>query len=199
MNNKNTILFSVAILVLAFAVFGFSRIGSVKQVARPDQANPLPVATDTMAPAVALGDYKNSTYTIDGKKITLVNGSAEMPIAPGSASKLVTKYFGNNLSVDLNGDGKKDEVFYLTQNTGGTGTFFYIVAALAGDKGYTGSMGYFVGDRIAPQTINLNKDGTILVNYADRKPSDSFATSPSEGKTLRLIFDNTIKGFGLLK
>jgi len=48
---------------------------------------------------------QNSTYLTDGQAITLVNGVAELEVAPGSASKQVTRYFGNAVDIDLNGDG----------------------------------------------------------------------------------------------
>ena len=49
-------------------------------------------------------DYKNTAYLIEGQSVTLKNGSAESELAPDSASKSVTKYFGNDASGDLNGD-----------------------------------------------------------------------------------------------
>lgn len=197
-NKKHAPLFLAAVFLLAFAIFGFGRIGLVRQVIRQREGSSLSRSASAGSSFVA-DDYRNGTYVIDGKKITLTNGKSESPVAPGSATMSITRYFGNNLSVDLNNDGKKDEVFYLTHTTGGTGTFFYVVAALAEDKGYTGSLGYFVGDRIAPQTINQDKSGTLLINYADRKAGEDFSVQPSEGKTIRLIFDNTLNGFGLLR
>ncbi len=124
--------------------------------------------------------YKNATYTIDGKTITLVDGYSEVGIAPGSASKLVTRYFGNAAEGDLNGDGKPDIAFLLTQTGGGSGTFYYVVAALKTDAGYKGTNGILLGDRIAPQTTEI-RDGTIVVNYADRKKGDPMTAQPSVG------------------
>lgn len=50
-------------------------------------------------------NYKDATYQIEGRPITLVNGVSEVEIAPGPASKLVTRYFGSEATGDLNGDG----------------------------------------------------------------------------------------------
>jgi hypothetical protein len=47
----------------------------------------------------------------------------------------------------------------------------------------------YIGDRIAPQTTNVDEKGIILVNYADRAPGEAFTVRPSQGKTLRLKFD----------
>src|SRR3569833_2092325 len=74
--------------------------------------------------AQGAADYKDATYVIDGTPVTLVHGEAQTPAAPGSASMVITNYFGNELKADLNGDGKEDVAFILTQQTGGSGTFY---------------------------------------------------------------------------
>jgi len=125
-------------------------------------------------------DYKNISYTIEGQTVTLKDGKAETEIAPGSASKSVTTYYGNEVKGDFNGDGKEDVAFLLMQNNGGSGTFFYIVAALKTSKGYAGTNGIFIGDRIAPQTTEF-KDREIIVNYADRKPDEPMVAHPTVG------------------
>ena len=80
----------------------------------------------------------------------------------------------------MNGDGRPDVVFLLTQEPGGSGTFFYVVAALRNEAGYQGTNGILLGDRIAPQNIAI-ENGRIVVNYADRKPDEPMTTRPSVG------------------
>lgn len=134
-------------------------------------------------------DYKNTTYVIDGRYVALTSGVSDIQAAPGSASHIITRYFGNEARGDLNSDGKEDVAFLLTQEGGGSGTFFYVVAALANDSGYTGSQAYFIGDRIAPQTTEAERNGIMLINYADRAPGEPLSAQPSIGKTLRLHFN----------
>ena len=138
-------------------------------------------------------DPKNATYTIEGQPVTLVNGVSVVPAAPGSASMVTTRYFGNEVSHDFNGDGRLDTAFLLTQNTGGSGTFYYVVVALNTTRGYVGSTGLLLGDRIAPQTTEMSQNpatpDVIVVNYADRKVGESFAVAPSVGKSLWLKLD----------
>src|SRR5438132_954973 len=86
----------------------------------------------------ASADYKNISYTIDGQKILLKKGTAEMPAAPGSDETVTTEYFGNDVHGDFNNDGQQDIAFILTQSGAGTGVFFYTVAALKTSSGYTG-------------------------------------------------------------
>lgn len=125
-------------------------------------------------------DYKNISYQIEGQTIKLVNGMSEINLAPNSASKQITKYFGNEASGDLNNDGKNDIVFLLTQNNGGSGTFYYVVAALSSSSGYHGTNAIFLGDRIAPQTTKI-ENGIIIINYADRGVNEAMTNTPSIG------------------
>ncbi|MES2416270.1 MAG: hypothetical protein V4504_01055 [Patescibacteria group bacterium] len=150
----------------------------------------------------------DGTYMIAGQKITLKNGISEIEAAPGSASKIVTKYFGNDLKHDLNEDGRVDKVFLVTQDTGGSGTFYYVVALLDTVSGPIGSDGVLLGDRIAPQTINIdegkttngtNRQNVIVVNYADRNPGESFTVAPSVGKSIWLKLNPKTMQFGVVE
>ena len=174
-------------------------LAACMQVTSPAPAN-VPVERTTIpvlegSPTVAtaagtqpLASYKDATYQIDGKPIALVNGLSKAEAAPGSASRIITRYFGNDAVGDLNGDGKEDVAFLLTQDTGGSGIFYYVVVALRTATGYQGTNAVLLGDRIAPQTTNIEK-GMVVVNYAERKPDKSFAIRPSVGisKYLKLI------------
>ena len=132
----------------------------------------------TAAPQTA--DYKSVTYSIEGQPVTLVDGYAETATAPGSASKTVTRYFGNEATGDLNGDGVSDVAFVLTQDAGGSGTFYYAVAALKTSDGYQGTDAVLLGDRIAPQTTEI-RNGQLIVNYADRRSGEPMTAQPSFG------------------
>ncbi len=136
--------------------------------------------------------YKNTTYTIDGSQVTLVNGSSVTPIENSSAS-VVTTYFGNELFKDLNDDGRDDVVFLLTQQTGGSGTFYYVVASLNTDNGYVGSQALLLGDRIAPQNINISENpkhkNVIVVNFVDRGVGEPMTSEQSIGKSVYLKLD----------
>jgi hypothetical protein len=134
--------------------------------------------------------YKNIGYIFDGRAVTLMDGYAEEEIAPDSATKLITQYFGNEVKGDLNGDGKDDVAFLVTQSAGGSGTYYYVVAALKVADSYIGTNAIYLGDRIAPQTTEIH-DGKLVVNYADRAPLDSMTTQPSIGVSRYLVVDST--------
>jgi heat shock protein HslJ len=153
-------------------------------------------ATPDEPSAAARPDHKNIAYSIGGQTVRLVDGAAEAPAAPGSAAKIVTRYFGNEIRGDLNSDGRQDVAFVLTQETGGSGTFFYAVVALDLPSGLVGSQGLLIGDRIAPQSTQLRPDGVVVVNYADHAPDESFSTPPSVAKTMLLKLNPTTMRLG---
>lgn len=171
-------------LAIVIAVIGIAWWGFARRAEAPTDGKAL--------------SYKDATYMIDGTPVTLMDGVAEMPAAPGSASKIVTRYFGNELRKDLDGDGREDVVFLLTQQTGGSGTFYYVVAALDTAAGWKGSDGYLLGDRIAPQTTESGEGKQVIINYADRKQGESFAVRPSVGKSAYLILDPATMRWGVV-
>lgn len=150
-------------------------------------------------------DYKDVEYTIEGKRVQLTDGYAETEISSGSASKTITRYFGNEVAHDLNEDGREDIAFLLTQEKGGSGIFFYLVAALNMPNGYIGSEAFFLGDRIAPQTTRLDegdavegrkRKNVIVVNYAEHAAGEPVTARPSVGKSIWLKLDLASMQFG---
>ena len=137
---------------------------------------------------VGASDYKDATFIIEGK-----------PLKIGEAG---VRYFGNELKTDLDGDGREDVAFILTQERGGSGTFFYAVAALNTDRGYVGSDGYLLGDRIAPQSTNVSQNPrhkyVVVFNYADRAPGEPMTTRPSAGKSAYLKLNPAAMQWGVV-
>ena len=138
--------------------------------------------------AVAVTDYKNAEFVIEGQRLKLVDGVAET--SSGSAGRTITRYFGNELKTDLNNDGRDDVVFLLTQERGGSGTFYYAVAALNTASGYLGSDGYLLGDRIAPEapvvSSNPRHKNVIEFNFRSRRPDEPMTALPSIVRSVNL-------------
>jgi heat shock protein HslJ len=177
----------------AAALIGAAAVACLASCGGRDDEQP---GAATPGAAAARPDHKNIAYSIGGQTVRLVDGVAQVPAAPGSSSTIVTRYFGNEVRGDLNADGREDVAFLLTQEPGGSGTFFYAAAALDLPSGLVGSQGLLIGDRIAPQTTDLRPDGVIVVNYADREPDESFATPPSVAKTILLKLNPTTMQLG---
>lgn len=168
----------MAVVILIAAAAGIYYIYSTREQEPASQPGP---------PEQASFDARNSTFSVDGNLVTLINGTAETPAAPGSASKTTTRYFGNEATGDLDGDGSQDIAFLVTQDGGGSGLFYYAVVALKTDDGYKTTNAYLIGDRIAPQSTNIPANSLELhVNYAERKPGEPMTAQPSVG-AVRLL------------
>lgn len=145
------------------------------------------IYNEKQAPDGEEAEYKKIAYSIDGQTVSL-----------GSE----VRYFGNELFTDINNDGRDDVVFLVTHDAGGTGTYFYVVAALSTEVGYVGSEGYLLGDRIAPQTTVVSQDpqhhNVIVVNYADRAAGEPMTTAPSVGKSAYLKLDIDSMQWGIV-
>jgi len=126
----------------------------------------------------------DATYTVDGGIVALKNGEVSYPATSSpSDQKVTTKIFGAPTMGDLDGDGDSDAALLLQESSSGSGTFYYLVAAINTGHGYQGTNAIFLGDRIAPQTVEIH-GVTVVANYADRKPSEPFSAQPSVGKSL---------------
>lgn len=99
--------------------------------------------------------------------------------APIDGEPVPVTYFGNEAKGDLDGDGKEDVAFLVTADRGGSGTFFYAMVRLGKDPSVT-TNALLLGDRIAPQTTEV-RGGTLIVNYAERKPGEPMTARPSVG------------------
>lgn len=140
-----------------------------------------------MQPKTYTFDPLNATYDVEGKSITLVNGAAIVDAGPGSSSKTTTRYFGNEAYGDIDGDDDNDAAFLITQDSGGTGLFYYVVVALRTPTGYKLTNTFFVGDRISPQSTEIKEDSKELhVNFAERKKGEPMSAEPSVGAVLLL-------------
>ncbi len=146
-------------------------------------------------PDRAPGGVLNATYLIEKQAVDLVDGRAEVQPATGSAIKTTTIVFGKPVYGDLNRDGRADAALFLRQDPGGSGTFYYVAAAIAADDTYQGTNAVLLGDRVSPRKIHI-RNGVIVANFDDRKPDQPMAAAPSIGKTMYLKLD---KGYLIAK
>ena len=131
----------------------------------------------------------DASYQIEGQWITLNNGRAEQPAAPGSASAIRTEVVGRWIGSDLEGDGDRDAVMILVHEPGGSGTFYYLAAALARREGYCGLNAVLLGDRITLTDIAVI-DSLIEVNYLHRAFHEPMTAPPSIEGRLVVVLDN---------
>ncbi len=117
-----------------------------------------------------------AVYNIDGVDYKMSGG-----VGYSGETKNTATIFGIPENIDINNDGIKDYAMLITVSGSGSGTFFYIAGAVVDKDGKLNTTNtIFLGDRIAPQNINM-KDNKIVVNYADRKEGEPMSARPSIG------------------
>ena len=160
----------VIVIILGIAVlFYIMRDKSPAEEARTPQVN---------ENGIFRPDPSNATFTIDDEVITLSAGRNERNIAPGSALVEETVLLDQFAYGDINADGKEDAIFFLARYGGGSGTFIYLAAFVSGPVTYRGSEAIFIGDRVSPQSISINKT-TVTVKYLDREADEPLAAEPT--------------------
>ncbi|MCX6713501.1 MAG: hypothetical protein NTV48_00105 [Candidatus Vogelbacteria bacterium] len=177
MGTKKTLLWLLLAILIIIAAFFLLTNKTTK-----------PITTDLAVP-----DVRNASFNVAGTPITLKAGRAEVTNADGASGKREFSLFGEPVYGDLNGDSRQDSALMLVESSGGSGTFYYAVFVINQGATSQGSNTLFLGDRIAPQNIEI-KDGRAIYNYAERDPNEPMTTPPSFGKSLSVIFsDGVIK------
>jgi hypothetical protein len=134
-------------------------------------------------------DPLNATYLIEGQPVRLTAGYCELPAAPGSAMKSRTAVWGQPEYGDMDDDGNTDAAVILTHDPGGSGTFYYVAAAINVNGRYQGTNAVLLGDRIGSAEIAI-RSGAAVVKYADRRLKEPMSTAPSVNKSTVLILKN---------
>jgi hypothetical protein len=163
--DEMTALFYVkGLFFLILAIIGSACAGGVKDAAGP--------------PAQPGPDPLNTTYTIEDLAVPLVNGRFNAAAAPGLATRIMATVFGRPLFGDLDHDGDEDAVVVIVYDSGGSGTFYYIAAAINQNGSYRGTAGYLLGDRIIAQFVKFD-DGLVQAHYLDRWPDKPMSAPPT--------------------
>lgn len=166
---------TIGLIILAIVGVGGCRAAEQDADAIDSSSQP-PAETTTFG--------RNASFTVNGTLVSLVDGVSSVAVG-NSAARTETRYLGSEVEGDLNGDGQEDRAFWITQDATGSGTFYYVVVALKNGQGYTTTNAFRVGDRIAPQAMQI-RSGELHVNFADRKRGEPMTTPPSEPKVLLL-------------
>ena len=133
------------------------------------------------------------TENADAGEATLEDGEFREPLAPGSAGELIIQ-LGKWATGDLDGEGGGDAAAITIEQTGGSGTF-YFVHALVGEDGDLRDAGVaFLGDRIRVEGVSIH-DGAIVVALLDRAPDAAMASAP----TVAVIRRFTLQGGALVE
>jgi hypothetical protein len=163
-----------------------------------------PVETpENRLPSSAVSGPANATYVLEDALVTLVDGRTEQQAVPGSTERIETTLLDMPAWGDLDGDGIEDAAVVLLHRTGGTGSFYYVAAAILQGASFKGTNAVFLGDRVVVQSMQI-RDRVLRVKYADRPNKEAMAGTPTiqrttlltlrEGRLVKVpAFDNSKK------
>jgi len=146
-------------------------------------------ATDTPAPGISLDTLKNFTYVLEDFH---TKASFKEGVFDGQSGDQMQELHGQLIEPvaagDLNGDGRLDAAVILTINSGGTGTFFYLIAMLNQDDAPVQAATTYIGDRQAVNKLEI-VDGKIILDFRTQGPNDGLCC-PSEHRLRRYVLEN---------
>ena len=151
------------------------------------------VQKEEKAALPAAADPLEAAYILEGRSIKLHKGRFTQSAAPGAATLIETRVFGRPQYGDLNGDGLDDAVLFLRHDPGGSGTFYYVAAALFNGSGWQGTRAMLLGDRIVPRSVEIH-NGVIIANYLGRRQDEPLsAPATVELSTYLTLQDHRLK------
>lgn len=136
----------------------------------------------------AVTNVLNLAFVIDNEEYKLENGLAAKVATPESSFAMTLRVFGEPVYGDLDKDGDEDAAVWLQFEPGGSGTFYYGALAMKDGAGYKTTDVLFLGDRIAPQTLNI-MDGRAVYNFAERRADEPYSAEPSIGRSVYVHYD----------
>ncbi|MEX2010394.1 MAG: hypothetical protein WD874_01155 [Parcubacteria group bacterium] len=161
-------------------------------VANREETRPIDI-TSTGKTREGKPDPLNGTYTFEGGEesyeITFNDGYAKRtgsgPLQTSFETEItIYKDFG-----DLNNDSKEDAAIIIGESSGLSAIPLYVAAYVSGPIRYNGSNAIFLGDRILPESIDIN-NGVITVTYLDRAEDEPLAAEPTVRVTKQFIYQN---------
>lgn len=183
---NSTLLFVFVLVVIALSIFAIMRMQNYEPRIEIPEGD-MGTITKELNPL-------NLAYTIDGEVFNLVAGKAEVAI-PESTTKNSLYVFGEPVSADLDADGDMDAALWLMNDSGGTGKFYYGALVLNDGLGGKPTNAMFLGDRIAPQSLEV-KEGRAVYNFAERKPDEPMTAEPTVGKSVWVHYDKNTGQIG---
>ncbi len=156
----------------------------------------IPLLEKKMSTNPDFEDYKRKTSIFIPKKIL------KIPLISIGVMVLASSFFlneskpwGEVVVGDLDKDGDMDKAIWLVEDSQGSGVFYWAQLLINKNGRYEPTKKMFLGDRIAPQNINII-DGRAVYNFADRRADEPMVAIPSVGKSVWVHYDPATNSIG---
>lgn len=118
---------------------------------------------------------EDASYRIDDTEVQLEGGVYTAPVENSSAIRTV-RLVGNPAYGPLTEAQENDAAVVLVDEPGGSGTMYYLAAALKDSSGYLGTNAVFLGDRVVIQDVRVDR-GIVSVRYLVHGEDEPLAAS----------------------
>lgn len=147
--------------------------------------------TPTPAP-ITEAQIQNATYTVPDLEdpVELTDGAYELQYGEG-ATMVHTVRLVDHILGDLNKDGVDDAAVILSHNSGGTGTWIYLVGMLNEDGEPQQAAITLLGDRTPVHTLNI-EDGTIVIDLMTHAESDPMCCPSQRARQIYQLEEDTL-------
>ncbi len=127
--------------------------------------------------------------------IRLVDGMGALVYGEGATERVQVGLVDDRVAFgDLDGDGIADAAVVAYVNSGGSGTFIYLIAVLDGDSAPVQAAHALLGDRVRPQSLTI-QGGQIQVEALAHGPDDPLCCpSVIDTRTLVLRGNRLVAG-----
>jgi hypothetical protein len=144
--------------ILVLGLISGCQIWSTPTVETPEPINSQVTDTPEVQPGdLTLDQFKNYTFTSPAlqQDVQLVDGKYESNSGGVYESLHLVDQAGFG---DLNGDGSADAAVLLAENTGGSGTFVYLVALVKQADGFSQSIPLLIDDRPLVDSVTIENN-----------------------------------------
>ena len=166
-------------MVLVLVIL-FTGCGQPAGLPAQNQTTPSLDPAYTIPAPLTLEMLKNTEYQAQNgmRLVKMVDGKYEIGSGADymSVSMLDKVAFG-----DLNSDSSQDAAIILVENYGGSGAFEYLVPVFNNSGAPLPSSGFFLGDRVVVNSLNI-ADGRIILDMLVQAPNDPLCC-PSQPMT----------------
>lgn len=143
---------------------------------------------ESVEPHEVIKDYKNSSYSIDGQRVVVKDGTGVSRQLATTSVALVT-IVSNEITADFDDNNFMDTSVILKVDGGNTGTFYYFALSLGSSTGNSGTNSIFIGDRILPKSTVFT-NGEFTLSYYDRGLREPASNKPTKLMTRKFKLIN---------
>lgn len=129
---------------------------------------------------VMMFDFGNQKLMVDDMELDFVQGAYLSADGEQSAS----------ISSRTTNTSMTRAAAILTDNAGGSGTFYYVVGAQIMGGKEVHSQPVLLGDRVMVESLKVSEDNIITVQYWDRAKNAPMTAKPTVKKTVRYSFQD---------